>query len=187
MFRAGTAQPKAVPLSLVTRLEEIAADKIEMSNGRYMVQYREQLMPLVTMEGVTVATSGAQPILVFADEDRAMGLVVDEIVDIVEEHLQIEVGSSRAGHSGLGGDQGLGHRSDRRRPLPADGVRRLVQAQGDEGLAALADRCCWSTTRRSSATCWRPVLKAAGYRVRLATNAQEGLGMLRGGRSSTPS
>ena len=97
VFRAGSAQPKAVPLSLVTRLEEIAADKIEMSNGRYMVQYREQLMPLVTMEGVTVATSGAQPILVFADEDRAMGLVVDEIVDIVEEHLQIEVGSSREG------------------------------------------------------------------------------------------
>jgi two-component system chemotaxis sensor kinase CheA len=27
-----------------------------------------------------------------------------------------------------------------------------------------------------------PVLKAAGYRVRLATNAQEGLGMLRGGQ-----
>jgi len=26
-----------VPLGLVTRLEEIAADKIELSNGRYMV------------------------------------------------------------------------------------------------------------------------------------------------------
>ncbi|WP_035647220.1 chemotaxis protein CheA, partial [Bradyrhizobium sp. ORS 285] len=32
VFRAGTAQPKAVPLALVTRLEEIAADKIEISN-----------------------------------------------------------------------------------------------------------------------------------------------------------
>src|SRR5262249_53608290 len=46
VFRAGTEQPKAVPLALVTRLEEIAADKIEISNGRYMVQYRDQLMPL---------------------------------------------------------------------------------------------------------------------------------------------
>src|ERR1700692_1598589 len=34
VFRAGSAQPKAVPLGLVTRLEEIAADKIELSNGR---------------------------------------------------------------------------------------------------------------------------------------------------------
>ncbi|NPU15763.1 hybrid sensor histidine kinase/response regulator, partial [Bradyrhizobium sp. 83012] len=91
VFRAGTAQPKAVPLALVTRLEEIAADKIEISNGRYMVQYRDQLMPLVQMEGVSVQTTGSQPILVFADETRAMGLVVDEIIDIVEERLNIQV------------------------------------------------------------------------------------------------
>ena len=44
------AQPKAVPLSLVTRLEEIDARKIELSNGRHMVQYRGQLMPLVQHE-----------------------------------------------------------------------------------------------------------------------------------------
>jgi len=42
VFRAGSAQPKAVRLPLVTRLEEIAADKIELSNGRYMVQYPDQ-------------------------------------------------------------------------------------------------------------------------------------------------
>src|SRR3954465_8896153 len=34
VFRAGSSQPKAVPLGLVTRLEEIPADKIEFSNGR---------------------------------------------------------------------------------------------------------------------------------------------------------
>src|SRR5437764_14802673 len=75
VFRAGSSQPKAVPLGLVTRLEEIATDKIELSNGRYMVQYREQLMPLVQMNGVNVQTSGAQPILVFADDGRSMVLV----------------------------------------------------------------------------------------------------------------
>src|SRR6185312_11542141 len=75
VFRAGNAQPKAVPLALITRLEEIAADKLERSNGRYMVQYREQLMPLVQMEGVEVVSEGAQPILVFSDDGRSMGLV----------------------------------------------------------------------------------------------------------------
>ena len=38
VFRAGSTRPKAVPLALVTRLEEIAAEKLELSNGRYMVQ-----------------------------------------------------------------------------------------------------------------------------------------------------
>src|SRR5438552_3204089 len=70
VFRAGSSQPKAVPLGLVTRLEEIATDKIELSNGRYMVQYREQLMPLVQMIGVTVQTTGSQPSRVFADAGR---------------------------------------------------------------------------------------------------------------------
>ena len=50
MFRAGTPELKAVPLSLVTRLEEIDCRKIELSNGRHMVQYRGQLMPLVRDE-----------------------------------------------------------------------------------------------------------------------------------------
>jgi two-component system chemotaxis sensor kinase CheA len=41
-----------MPLGLVSRLEEIATDKIELSNSRYMVQYRrQQLMLLVQIEG----------------------------------------------------------------------------------------------------------------------------------------
>src|SRR5262249_48951149 len=40
---------------------------------------------------------GAQPLLVFTDEGRSMGLLVDEIVDIVEETLSIELASQRPG------------------------------------------------------------------------------------------
>src|SRR5205814_4654612 len=76
VFRAGSQQPKAVPLSLVTRLEEIDCKKIELSNGRHLVQYRGQLMPLVRVsdEG-RVRNEGAQPLLVFSDGGRPMGLV----------------------------------------------------------------------------------------------------------------
>src|SRR6202051_2036897 len=62
-----------------------------------MLQYREKLMPLVQMEGVSIQTSGVQPILVFADDGRSMGLVVDEIIDIVEERLNIEVAGGKDG------------------------------------------------------------------------------------------
>ena len=183
MFRAGSSQPKAVPLGLVTRLEEIAADKIELSNGRYMVQYREQLMPLVQMDGVNVQTSGAQPILVFADDGRSMGLVVDEIIDIVEERLNIEVAGTQEGILGSA----------------------VIKGQATEVIdvghflpMAFAD---WFTRKemRPSATCaigaagrrfsaffrnmLAPVLKAAGYRVRVAPNAQEGLAALRSGQT----
>ncbi|WP_439529335.1 hybrid sensor histidine kinase/response regulator [Pannonibacter sp.] len=98
LFRAGAPEPKAVPLSLVTRLEEFEVSKIERSNGRDLVQYRGSLMPLVYVnEGDHHKVEGTQPMLVFSDSGRSMGLVVDEIVDIVEERLHIEVGSERPG------------------------------------------------------------------------------------------
>src|SRR4029077_15205044 len=98
VFRAGSSQLKAVPLALITRLEEIDARKIELSNGRHMIQYRGHLMPLVApSESVRIKNEGAQPLLVFSDGNRSMALVVDEIVDIVEDRLDIQVGSDNSG------------------------------------------------------------------------------------------
>ncbi len=100
VFNAAGKSPKAVPLALVARLEEIPVDTIEDSNGQRVVQYRGQLMPLITMPGGEIADSGNQPVLVFTDRDRSMGLVVDEIVDIVEERMNIELHGERAGYLG---------------------------------------------------------------------------------------
>jgi two-component system chemotaxis sensor kinase CheA len=181
VFRAGSAQPKAVPLGLVTRLEEVSVDKVELSNGRYMVQYREQLMPLVQMEGVTVRTSGTQPILVFADDGRSMGLVVDEIVDIVEERLHIEVASGRDGILGSAVIKGLATEViDVGHFLPmafADWFsRKEMRVSASAQSVLLVDDSAFFRNMLS------PVLKAAGYKVRVATNAQEGLVVLRSGQ-----
>jgi two-component system chemotaxis sensor kinase CheA len=178
VFRAGSSQPKAVPLGLVTRLEELPADKIEFSNGRYMVQYREQLMPLVAMESVTIASQGAQPILVFSDDGRSMGLVVDEIIDIVEERLNIEVGGSSQGILGSAVIKGqatevidVGHF------LPmafADWfTRKEMKPSLHSQSVLLVDDSAFFRNMLA------PVLKAAGYRVRTAPTAQEGLAALR--------
>ena len=182
VFRAGSTQPKAVPLGLVTRLEEIATDKIELSNGRYMVQYREQLMPLVQMNGVNVQTQGSQPILVFADDGRSMGLVVDEIIDIVEEQLHIEVAGASEGILGSAVIKGqatevidVGHF------LPmafADWFsRKEMRASVTAQSVLLVDDSAFFRNMLA------PVLKAAGYRVRVAPNAQEGLSALRSGQN----
>src|SRR5713101_1874515 len=73
VFRAGNGEPKAVPLSLITRLEEIEAKDIQQSSGRALVQYRGTLMPLVPVnDGVRIRSEGAQPLLVFIDAGRSM-------------------------------------------------------------------------------------------------------------------
>lgn len=180
VFRAGSSQPKAVPLALVTRLEEIGVDKIEFSNGRHMVQYREQLMPLVEIEGVSIRESGVQPILVFADDGRSMGLVVDEIIDIVEEHLSIEVTSTRDGV--LGSAVVKGHATeviDVGHFLPmafADWFsRKEMRPSMNAQTVLLVDDSAFFRNMLS------PVLKAAGYRVTVAQSGHEGLSVLRSG------
>jgi two-component system chemotaxis sensor kinase CheA len=101
VFRAAGGAPKAVPLSLVARLEEIELEKVETSNHQCVVQYRGQLMPLVRMEGADeLGSEGRQPVIVFSDQDRSMGLVVDEIMDIVEDRVKIELTSIQEGYIG---------------------------------------------------------------------------------------
>lgn len=99
LVRAGGEEPKAVPLALVTRLEEFDANTIEFANDRHVVQYRGRLMPIVAM-GTQMGSGGAdqrQPVLVFAEDHTAIGLAVDEIVDVVEERVDLQMNSDRPG------------------------------------------------------------------------------------------
>ncbi len=97
-FRAGDGGPKAVPLALIARLEEFEVEKIEAVGERRVMQYRGKLMPLIPIDpSYQPLQSGRQPVLVFSDGDRSMGLLVDEIIDVVEERLQIELSASRPG------------------------------------------------------------------------------------------
>ena len=183
VFRAGSAQPKAVPLALITRLEEVDAHTIELSNGRHMVQYRGQLMPLVRMDdSVRVKGEGAQPLLVFSDGGRSMALVVDEIVDIVEDRLDIQVTSDNSGV--LGSAIIKGHATeiiDVGHFLPLafeDWFRNKEQpARARVRTVLLIDD---SPFFRNMLT---PVLQAAGYQVTAAASAHEALAMIKQGRA----
>ena len=181
VFRAGSAQPKAVPLSLVSRLEEIDCRRIEISDGRHLVQYRDQLMPLLRIDAQAgVKQDGAQPILVFSDDGRSMGLLVDEIVDIVEERLDIEVASERPGILGYAVVKGsateiidVGHFLPqafedwfRRRDKPAAPIARSVLLVDDS--AFFRDLLA-------------PLIKAAGYRVIAVASAAQALTTIKSG------
>ncbi len=97
LFRVGENQRMGVPLGLVARLEDIPRDKIELSCGAPVTQYRGKLMPLIAIDGGIDQQKPTQPMLVFAEGDRTMGLMVDEIIDVVEDRLDIELAGARAG------------------------------------------------------------------------------------------
>ncbi|OLF81617.1 ATPase [Maricaulis sp. W15] len=98
LVRAGGSEPKAVPLALVTRLEEFEPQAIESTNGRLVVQYRGRLMPIVPIGSEIRTIEGQrQPVLVFAENHTSIGLAVDEIVDVVEERVDLQMSSDKPG------------------------------------------------------------------------------------------
>ncbi|WP_428533671.1 chemotaxis protein CheW [Rhodopila sp.] len=97
LFRAGDNRRMGVPLGLVARLEDIPREKIELSCGAPVTQYRGKLMPLIAIDAGIDQQKPTQPLLVFAEADRIMGLMVDEIIDVVDDRLDIELAGARAG------------------------------------------------------------------------------------------
>ncbi|HEX4555994.1 MAG TPA: chemotaxis protein CheW, partial [Xanthobacteraceae bacterium] len=181
IFRAGTAQPKAVPLSLVTRLEELDTKKIEMSNGRPLIQYRGQLMPLIRVnEEVKIRTEGTQPLLVFSDEGRSMGLVVDQIMDIVEDRLNIEVPSETPGVLGSAVIKGqateildVGHY------LPLAFEDWLIRTE--KKMKAKSRTILFVEDSAFFRNMLTPVLRSAGYSVTTVGGAHDALAVLKNG------
>lgn len=179
VFKGGGGSFKAVPLSLVTRLEEIEADKIEWVGGRPLIQYRGRLMPLVPADpSIEIRNQGTQALVVFSDGERAMGLVVDEIVDIVEERLDVEISAER---SDLIGSAVLRGRATEiiniAHFLPLaydDWARGSRKPEKRSATLLLVDDSAFFRDMLS------PVLKAAGYNVITAGSAEAALNTLMG-------
>jgi len=104
LFRAGSFERLAVPLSLVARLEEFPRSSIEFAGGCQVVQYRNRILPLVPLRAVLESgTPDREPpadpvqVIVFNDGDRSVGMVVDQILDVVEETVMARQQSTRKG------------------------------------------------------------------------------------------
>jgi two-component system, chemotaxis family, sensor kinase CheA len=104
LFRAGSFARLAVPLSLVARLEEFPHSAVEQAGGSAAVQYRGGILKLVSLASILEPGTQASAevhdpvqIIVFADGSRALGVMVDEVVDIVEESVTVRQPSQRAG------------------------------------------------------------------------------------------
>jgi two-component system chemotaxis sensor kinase CheA len=182
LFRVGgQSAPRAVPLNLVARLEDFPREKIEYSASGALTQYRGKLMPLIAMDDGGQDPSEAdatQPVLVFTDGERSMGLMVSEIVDVVHDKLNIELGAARPGL--LGTAVIAGQATD-----VLDTSFWLTQAWRDWFGNARDPRIRRRLLVVEDSDFFRqllvPALAAAGYEVTAAASAAEALSLRDGG------
>jgi chemotaxis signal transduction protein len=105
----------AMPLSLVARLEEFNRSSVEKAEGRHVVQYRGQILPLIHLstalperrqesragEPAEVGSEDEKiQVVVYTDQGRSVGLVVDRILDIAHEKVVAQKHAGREGTLG---------------------------------------------------------------------------------------
>lgn len=101
MFRSGSFERLAIPLGKVVRLERIPCSELELAAGRPVVRHCGRLLPLVS--AAEMLSTEPRPdgesleVIVFEDHGADIGLITDEILDIVEEPLLSPRGADRPG------------------------------------------------------------------------------------------
>ena len=104
IIQVGESGQLAIPLGMVARLEEIPVSSLEAAGGQEVIQYRNEILPVVRLSSV-LSTQGFHPqseqdtmqLVVISQEDRQVGLAVDRIVDIVEEHVTAKTKAEQPG------------------------------------------------------------------------------------------
>ncbi|MDR3461812.1 MAG: chemotaxis protein CheW [Beijerinckiaceae bacterium] len=175
LFRAGSDALKVVPLSLISRIEAITDEATEVSDGMLVMQHRGFLMPLISISRED-ATKKERPVLVMGIGGQSVGLIVDEIIDIVEDFLDIEIASAKDGTIGTAYIQDtvveiidISHYVKIARPdaLARGVIKRFA-------ILLVDDRLFFRDMLS-------PILTAAGYRVTTASSGAETLSMLKRG------
>jgi two-component system chemotaxis sensor kinase CheA len=182
LFRSGSFERLAVPLSLVARLEEFPRESIERAGGKHVVQYRNRILPLAPLDAVLepgheMARQWPElvQVIVFNNGERSLGLVVDQILDIAEETVSVRQKTARKGLLGaavigkkvadfLDLDYVIRSAAEewRDRTAGAAGLKRVLVADGSPFSRGLV----------------RNELDMAGYAVTEASSAAEALASL---------
>ena len=182
LFKSGKGAPKAVPLELISRLEEIEVKDIENSGVDPVVQYRGDLMRLIMLGEFQLPNTSLVNVVVFSYDRKNIGLIVDEIIDIFPAQYDIKLSSkSTEDESCLGSMVISGKTTDvvDVASILSDLVDQAIinhQAKGKKNSTPYNLLLAEDSPFFRNLT--EPFLAASGYNVTSVENGQEALDLL---------
>lgn len=94
LFRAGDGALKALPLSVVARIEDVDPASLSTVNGRLVMLRQGRLVPIVEVSNWH-SSGPSRAMLVIGQGAQAAGLLVEQVVDIIEDTLDMQMESSQ--------------------------------------------------------------------------------------------
>jgi two-component system chemotaxis sensor kinase CheA len=99
LFLTRDGRRMAIPLSIVARLEEFPRQSLERFGSNQVVQYRGHILPLIDIvdlvggasgfggmsDDAVTASADTIHVVVYTEGERSIGVVVGQILDIVDE------------------------------------------------------------------------------------------------------
>jgi two-component system chemotaxis sensor kinase CheA len=113
LFLTRDGRRMAIPLSIVARLEEFPKQSVERFGAHSVVQYRGRILPLIDIVDLvgsgggggfgpqdSVEVGDSVHVVVYNEGQRSVGVVVGQIVDIVDEVIDMSAAVGRGGLAG---------------------------------------------------------------------------------------
>ena len=173
IFRAGNGPQKAVPLSLISRIEQLEHGPTLNSFGLPVMRHQGRLMPLIDLGGLPGSDGkNGRPVLVIGVGGEPMGLLVGEIIDIIEDRLDIEIADDNPGLLGSTVVQGVITEI-----LDITHFMRLARPNAFSRGHARRFHVLVVDDREFFRDMLSPIVSAAGYEVSTASSAREVLSM----------
>jgi two-component system chemotaxis sensor kinase CheA len=173
LFRAGYGLPKVLPLSLLARIEMVEAARIERTGDKFLMLHQGRLMPLLPLAPMHEITAKAHPVLVITAQDRTIGLLVDEIIDILEERLEVQLTSES-------GDI-VGSAEVRGEPVELIDVTYFMQQAFSNLSVQEPKQILYAEGDPFFRDTLLPVLKSQGYAITSTLSAEQVVSLLDGG------
>lgn len=171
LFRTLDGRSMATPAATVARIEKLTRQELRLDGGVAAARVAGRITPILEAAASAWPQSEPgqpipfKPLLVFGEGADVVGLVVDEIVDVIEARLDIETASDRPGALGAATIKGrivevcdVGWFMER-------GRGRAPRAMSSAGAVLLVDDSAFFRELLSGA------LRAAGYAVVTAADA----------------
>jgi two-component system chemotaxis sensor kinase CheA len=173
LLRAGSGAIRALPLSLIMRIEEVDATSFAPAGDGYVMLHEGRLLPIVPAAQDMRFAQPRYPLLILAGAGQAIALAAEEIIDVIEEPLNFQ---KRGVEPGVLGTVNIGDRI-----VDVLDVAHFIESVDPNVLTRgvnLRPRILLVDDKQFFRDLLSPVLLAAGYEVTTAGSGREALALV---------